>query len=121
MKLLITNHTVICVDDGDYELSSADINSVFQVVNSKCRMLDVDYWIPVCFPSVSQEGYLNMYYRSIAGTMGLVLISSSNDNIADAVMMCQKVEICLQEEKFTDMILKYSKMLPLEPSTQPPV
>ena len=72
--------------------------------------------MPICLPSVSQEGYINMYYRSISTAMGLVLISTNAENIAEAVMMCQKIEISLQEEKLTELVVKYAKMLPLEPS-----
>lgn len=112
---MLTPQYVICFEEGPYELSPQDMNSVFHIINSKCRMPEVDYWMPMCFPSISEEGYLNMYYRSIGTAMGLLLISSSNDNIAEAVMMCQKIEISLQEEKLTEMIQKYAKMLPLEP------
>lgn len=94
LKILLTPHNVICLDDTNYDLTSADINGILAVINSRCRASQVDYWLPVCLPSITSEGYLNMYYRNLAGTsMGLVLVSSSNDNVADAVMMCQKIEI----------------------------
>jgi Second Longin domain of FUZ, MON1 and HPS1 len=85
---------VICIDDTNYDLTSADVNCILAIINSRCRAAQIDYWMPVCLPSITPEGYLNMYYRNLTGTtMGLVLVSSSNDNVPDAVMMCQKVEI----------------------------
>lgn len=88
---------MVSIDDTSYDLSSADINAILAVINSRCRAAQVDYWMPVCLPSITAEGYLNMYYRNLANTtMGLVLVSSSNDNVPDAVMMCQKVEIVVK-------------------------
>lgn len=63
------------------------------MINTRCRTLEVDYWIPVCLTSISEEGYINMYYRNISPCIGLLLLSSKSDNIADNVMMCQKIEI----------------------------
>ncbi len=114
--MLLTPHNLISMDDSQFELSGEDILAIFSLINSKCRVNDVDYWMNVCLPSVSEEAYVNMYYRNIASCMGLVLISSNPENIAEAVMMCQKIEISLQEEKLTEMITKYARMLPLEPS-----
>ena len=117
LKILITPQNIISIDDSQFEVTSDDINALLAVVNSKCRTVDVDYWMPICLPSVSQEGYINMYYRSVSTAMGLILVSTNADNIAEAVVMCQKIEISLQEEKLTEMIVKYAKMLPLEPSS----
>lgn len=114
-KMLVTQQNVICMENDEYSLTAEDINALFHLIHAQCRTPNVDYWIPVCLPSIAPEGYLNMYYRNLEGAMGVLLLSSSGDNIADAVQMCQKIEISLAEEKATEMIKKYSKLLPLEP------
>lgn len=91
--MLITSQNVICMDDEQYDLSSSDINSIFHVINSQCRTPNVDYWLPICLSSIATDGFLNIYYRNVGGVMGVVLLSTANENIADAVMMCQKIEI----------------------------
>lgn len=89
---------MVSIDDTSYDLSSTDINAILAVINSRCRAAQVDYWMPICLSSITAEGYLNMYYRNLTNTtMGLVLVSSSNDNVPEAVMMCQKVEIVRSE------------------------
>ena len=114
--MLITEQNIVCMEDDQYSVSSADTNALMHVIQAQCSRPNVDYWLPVCLPSIAADGYLNMYYRNIKGVMGVVLLSSVADNIADAVLMCQKIEISLKDEKVTEMIKKYSKLLPLEPS-----
>lgn len=91
--MLVTSQNVICMDDDQYDLSATDICSLFHVINAQCRTPNVDYWLPICLPSIAKDGFLNMYYRNVGGVMGVVLLSTTNENIADAVMMCQKIEI----------------------------
>jgi hypothetical protein len=56
-------------------------------------MPDADYWMPICFTSISEEGFLNLYYRNISPGLGIMLLSTNPDNIGEAVQMCQKIEI----------------------------
>ena len=114
--MLVTLQNVVCMDTDQFALSSEDINAIFHVIHAQCRTPNVDYWLPICLPSISAEGCLNMYYRNLEGIMGVVLLSSNAEKIADAVLMCQKIEISLGDEKSTELIRKYSKLLPLEPS-----
>lgn len=95
MKILLTPQNIIAFDESQYELSSKDLNAMFNILNSRCRTPEVDYWIPVCFPSIAEGAFLHMYYRSISkgSEMGLVLLSSSEKNVGEAVQMCEKIEI----------------------------
>ena len=94
-KILLTPHNIITIEDSQYDIAAMDLNAMFHIINSKCRLPDVDFWMPICFPSISADGYLNMYFRYISNTVGLVLLSSDDNNIGDAVLMCQKIEIVI--------------------------
>jgi len=95
LKGLVTHQNIITFDDSQYEISAEDVNALLNLLNSKCRMPDADYWMPICFSSISDEGFLHLYYRNISPGLGIMLVSTDSENIGEAVQMCQKIEIVL--------------------------
>lgn len=94
----MTHQNIITFDESQYELSPEDVNALLNLLNSKCRMPDADYWMPICFSSISEEGFLHLYYRNISPGLGIMLLSTGPDNIGEAVQMCQKIEIVVTSQ-----------------------
>jgi hypothetical protein len=83
-KMLITQNNVIALGnlfvslnkktefaDG-YKIDTKEINSIFHFCNSKLSYVKVDYWFPVCIPSISTDAFLNLYFRWLNEDFGLV-------------------------------------------------
>lgn len=95
-KMLITHDHIICYDD-DYELSSGDINAVMNLIGSKFQLEGVDYFIPFCIPSISEEGYVNIFFRFLTSNIGLFLICRGAENIPEAKQICQQIQQSLKQ------------------------
>jgi len=63
-KMLVTQHNVIAIEqDKDFMLSTKEINAIFHLINAKFQYVSVDYFLQICIPSISGEGYLYLYFR----------------------------------------------------------
>lgn len=118
-KMLLTQHNIIAIDCNDYVLTTQEINALFHLINSKFKFVAIDFWLPICIPSISEDGYLNQYFRWINEDFGCLLLSadSNPNNIINAVQMCQRIEMDLEKKKLVEKIQKYTRMMPLEPDS----
>lgn len=72
-KMLITQNNVIALEFADgYKIETNEINAIFHFCNSKLSYVKVDYWFPVCIPSISTDAFLNLYFRWLNEDFGLV-------------------------------------------------
>ena len=110
--MLITPQNVICFEGDDFDIESKDINAILHLISSKFMMEGVDYFMPYCIPSISDQGYVNIYFRFLTKEIGLVLICSDSKKIAESVQICQKVEIVIKNENMMSVIKDSIKKAP---------
>ena len=118
-KMLVTQQNVLAIDKDMYDLTVEELNSQFHTINSKFKYTCIDYWVPVCIPSISRDGFQNLYFRWLNEDIGCLLQSGDveHDNIIKAVHTCQKIERELETKKFMEKIHEYNKVMPLNPKS----
>jgi len=114
-KMLITQNNVIAYEFADgYKIETKEINAIFHFCNSKLNFIKVDYWFPVCIPSISEDAFLNLYFRWLNEDFGLVCLSgdSTAENLKNAVQLCQRIEKELSQKELIEKLQKYIQMTP---------